>query len=677
MPLVSRFEEALAAGTRATTIESCLSQTQENNRVALFQHLLHAQLRHRQQQGEYPTADEYRQRFPHFAAQIDRVFALSGATATVDYLPRRQNQPGDSNPAPIQVSDYEILGELGWGERGIVQKARDKRLGRLVALKMIRWSERVGPVERERFLARSQALAQVQHPHIVQIFDLGEHEGMPLLALEYCSGSSLAGYLKRVRPDFQQSARLVEILARTIAAVHQTGILHQNLKPANVLLAPDPNAAESASAHSLLAGLVPKLTDFGLSPMPSSNAGKDGTAQALATRSYLAPEQTAGTTDEVGPAADVWALGAILYECLTSRPPFRGTTVQETLEQIRTLEPECPSRLRPTIPPDLEAICLKCLEKEPARRYSSALELAEALRRFQAGQPIRARQPGLLQLAWRWVRRRPVTVSVVAASCSIGLVLMLALGGHVEDRNEGQREANASGTDALEEGQERRELPKVEVPKINPVGVSQQLRQAPDLSRFKPLFHDEFANPASGWPTETEHSDTQYRNGRYVSKGGPGSKRWHFMPVPAFNGGAVEVVGRVLEPPSDGWGVVLCRQDNNNRAVQVMIDSEARVSIGPWVYDADQSRGPFLPAIKHEAVKAGGEFNTLLLVVQRGALAVYVNGAAIREGVSIIGEVLPGRLLLQKLAREKGVHVEIKSVTVWGPLPSLGMPPSK
>ncbi len=272
---------------------------------------------------------------------------------------------------------YEVLGVLGQGGMGVVYKARQLGLGRIVALKMILHAEHAGAEERRRFRAEAEAVARLQQPNIVQIHEVGEHKGLPYFSLEFCAGGSLAGKLNGTPLPPVEAARLVETLARAMQAAHQAGVVHRDLKPANVLLADDG---------------TPKVTDFGLAKTMDA-PGQTNTGAIMGTPSYMAPEQAGGRKD-VGPAADVYALGAILYELLTGRPPFKAATLLDTLHEVVNVEPVAPRQLHSRTPKDLETICLKCLQKEQAKRYADAAALAEDLRRFLAGEPVAARRVG-------------------------------------------------------------------------------------------------------------------------------------------------------------------------------------------------------------------------------------------------------------------------------------------
>jgi WD40 repeat protein len=291
---------------------------------------------------------------------------------------------------------------------GVVYRARQQRLQRLVALKMIRSGAHAEEQEFTRFQVEAQAVARLQHPHIVQIFEVGEQDECPFLALELVEGGSLAQKLAGAPLPADQAARLVETLARTMHAAHERGIVHRDLKPANILLSADGQ---------------PKITDFGLAKRLDGETAYTPSGAVLGTPSYMAPEQAAGRTAQIGPGSDVYALGAILYELVTGRPPFKAATTLETLGQVLTEEPVPPSRLQPKLPRDLETICLKCLEKPREKRYASALDLAEDLNRYQAREPIEARPIRSWERAAKWVRRRPAVTALLVLLALVPLAL--------------------------------------------------------------------------------------------------------------------------------------------------------------------------------------------------------------------------------------------------------------
>jgi len=359
----------------------------------------------------------------------DTTLAGLPATPDPDPTPALVGETGppvrrSDTPAP-SLAGYEVLEELGRGGMGIVYKARQVALHRLVAVKMMRAGLEAGPDEVARFRTEAEAVARLQHPNIIQIHEVGEADGRPYLALEFVDGLGLNKYLAGTPQPPRAAAGLVEKLARAMCAAHQRGIVHRDLKPSNILLAGEgitpPGVGVGAGPLPALADLVPKITDFGLAKLLPGEAGamtaneQTQSGAVLGTPSYMAPEQARGRSKEVGPAADVYALGAILYEMLTGRPPFKGESAWETLRQVINEEPVPPTRLQPGLPRDVETICLKCLQKEPRRRYESADALADDLGRFAAGRPIRARPVGAAGRLWRWGRREPVVAGLLAA----------------------------------------------------------------------------------------------------------------------------------------------------------------------------------------------------------------------------------------------------------------------
>jgi serine/threonine-protein kinase len=325
---------------------------------------------------------------------------------------------------------YELLEELGRGAMGVVYKARQVHLNRLVALKMILAGAHAGPHELARFRGEAEAVARLRHPHIVQIYEIGEAEGRPYFSLEYIEGGSLADRLDGTPQPPRRAAQLVQALAGGVEAAHQQGIIHRDLKPANILLSGERGAgsAEREELPTPRSALpAPKITDFGLAKRLGDGAGPTQSGAILGTPSYMAPEQAGGQGKSVGPAADVYALGAILYELLTGRPPFKAATPLDTVLQVMSAEPVPPSRLQPKLPRDLETICLKCLQKEPRKRYESAAALADDLQRFLADEPILARPARWWERAGKWARRRPAAAALLGVSLA-ALIALLVVG---------------------------------------------------------------------------------------------------------------------------------------------------------------------------------------------------------------------------------------------------------
>ncbi len=329
--------------------------------------------------------------------------------------------PGASSASPQRVGDYEVLGQLGQGGMGVVYKARHVRLRRIVALKQIKGGGGAARETLDRFRREAEAMARLQHRNIVQIFEVGEEEGVPFLVMEFVDGVSLARKLAGTPLPARTAAELLLTLAEAVAHAHQRGVLHRDLTPTNILLSysrETPASAESSFREttnrvSRLDEAIPKIADFGLARLLVGGTSLTQTGAVMGTPSYLAPEQADGKGKEAGPAADVYALGAILYECLIGRPPFKAATTLETLKQVVHDDPVPPRQLQPKTPRDLETICLKCLEKSPQRRYAAAEALAHDLGHFLAGESIEARRVGPLGRSWRWGRRRPLVAGLL------------------------------------------------------------------------------------------------------------------------------------------------------------------------------------------------------------------------------------------------------------------------
>jgi eukaryotic-like serine/threonine-protein kinase len=394
--------------------------------------------------------------------------------------------PGDEGPPPSRPAPagYEILGELGRGGMGVVYKARQPGLNRLVALKMILAGSHAGPDDLARFRTEAEAVAALQHHNIVQIYEVGERDGLPYFSLELVEGGSLADRLNGTPWPARPAAELVAALARAMHYAHQRGVIHRDLKPANILLQEERSQSRKdaktdqeekeeqisrSSWRSSFASLrlcesssfLPKVTDFGLAKQIDSAAGRTRTGAVLGTPSYMAPEQAGGRSKEIGPACDVYALGAILYELLTGRPPFRAETPLDTILQVIGSEPVPPRRLVPKLPHDLDTICLKCLEKVPARRYAGAGALADDLQRFLDSKPVRARPTPAWERLAKWARRRPAVAALTllsAVTAAVAFVLVTwqwreadAARTRAEDARAGEEQQRRQAEDALRE----------------------------------------------------------------------------------------------------------------------------------------------------------------------------------------------------------------------------------
>jgi serine/threonine protein kinase/tetratricopeptide (TPR) repeat protein len=395
--------------------------------------LIYNEVRLREKGGETPQLEEYVARFPDLEELLAVQFEVHRAMRPGEALSDVSVDGGaglvrEAPAAVPAIAGYEVLEELGRGAMGVVYKARHLRLGRLVAIKMILAGPHAGARDLARFEAEARTVARLRHPNIVQIHEIGEQDARPYLCLELLEGGSLAQHLQGRALPPQAAARVVQTLARAVQYAHEQGIVHRDLKPANILLAVSSQQSAVSPERPLLTAescpltATPKITDFGLARLldgdPNAGGGPS-TAGPVGTPPYMAPEQAGGKVGGADRATDVYALGAILYEALTGRPPFLGATVYETLEQVRTLDPVPPRRLQPTVPRDLETICLACLRKEPGKRYAGAGALADDLARFTRGEPIHARPTPAWERVYKWCRRRPAHAALVA----VGLVL--------------------------------------------------------------------------------------------------------------------------------------------------------------------------------------------------------------------------------------------------------------
>jgi serine/threonine protein kinase len=385
-----RFEAAWKtadAPSQQPRIEDFLADVPQPLCSALLRELLNIEVAWRKQAGETVRLEDYWQRFPdHFKSMEvsvqSRLFrrrrnpqetgplhegeSLNAAAVTPPL-------PNDAAPTGLAIPGYDLGARLGGGGMGVVYQARQPALKRQVALKLMRDAALAGAEQRARFRVEAEAMARLQHPNIVQIYEVGEHQGQPFFAMELAGGGSLDRKLAAKPLPPTQGAELVQTLARAVEHAHQRGIVHRDLKPANVLLTGDGR---------------PLITDFGLAKCLDRDTAWTQSGAVLGTASYMPPEQAEGKTQDINHLADVYSLGAILYEVLTGQPPFRGATVRATLEQVIHDMPTPPTSVQPQVPAELEAICLKCLEKEPGQRYDSARVLAHDLQSFLAGEWI-------------------------------------------------------------------------------------------------------------------------------------------------------------------------------------------------------------------------------------------------------------------------------------------------
>jgi len=357
--------------------------------------------------GTAPTRDEFIAACPQFAGGLQEFFAdldhFAGEITIEKGAPHSERHTGDESfPRVRYFGEYELLREIARGGMGVVYEARQKTLKRIVAVKMILSGALASEEDVKRFRTEAQAAAGLQHPGIVSIHEVGVCQGQHYFSMDLVEGCSLADLVTdKALPD-EQAARYVKLVAEAVQFAHSQGTLHRDLKPSNILI-------DRASDE-------PRITDFGLAKQLNDDSGLTATGAQLGTPSYMSPEQAAGETDQVGPLSDVYSLGAILYELLTGHPPFRGTTVMQTLTMVTNREPIPPRQQNPAIPRDIETVCLKCLQKSPADRYASAGELAADVGRFLNGEPVRARRAGVIERSRRWLwkhRRMAGLVTVV------------------------------------------------------------------------------------------------------------------------------------------------------------------------------------------------------------------------------------------------------------------------
>ena len=370
-------------------------------------------------------------------ATADRDFSVDGNDDTLDasaspvgLSASRMLQP----KIPSQIGAYEILSILGRGGMGVVYKARHKRLDREVALKMVLAGSHASSEQHQRFIIEAKAVAHLQHPNIVQIFEVGEENGLPFFSLEFVDGEGLDNQIRKRPLDPVQAAKLTETLARAMQFAHDHHIIHRDLKPANVLMS--------------RVG-VPKIADFGLAKRleDADDSGSTRTGTIMGTPSYMSPEQASGDVRGIGPATDQYSLSAMLYEFMTGRPPFLSAKPVETIMQVLRTEPVAPRQLQPKLPIDLETICLKALQKDPAKRYANCKDFADDLARFVKGEPIAARPVSQLERGWRWCKRNPLvaTLSAMAATGLVAVAIISSVSSWmVLERNSQLKSVNSS-----------------------------------------------------------------------------------------------------------------------------------------------------------------------------------------------------------------------------------------
>lgn len=441
------FADSLSSG-QSPEITIYLARVAEQDRAALFRRLLESEVSHRREQGESPSIAEYQPHFPQYVSEITGCFqaeTIDVSPAAGELTTSLGSMPPSATAVPEvgqQFGDYELLEEIARGGMGVVYRARQRKANRIVALKMILSGAFATEEAVTRFYTEAQAAANLDHTAIIPIYDVGEVNGLHYYSMAFVSGESLAEKVRNTPLDVREAGKLMLAVSEAIAYAHQRGVIHRDLKPANILL------DESGQ---------PKITDFGLAKMEEADSQFTATGQVMGTPSYMPPDQARGNSDLIGPLADVYSLGATLYCLLTTRPPFQASSIVDTLKQVLEREPIAPRELNPSIDRDLNTICLKCLEKTPERRYSSAEALADDLRHWHRGEPISARPVGRIERGWRWCFRNPLTTSLIAISILLlitGTVVSTLFALQAQDRATDARLAREKAEASLVETRE-------------------------------------------------------------------------------------------------------------------------------------------------------------------------------------------------------------------------------
>ena len=490
----------------------------------------------RESLGQTPNPDDYYRRFPPFADRLRRLFGVDDLLKDANSDIGSSDLPTDETGQrmPERIGRYTPRAVLGVGGAGVVYRAFDPGLRRDVAVKVLRAGDEAAPAEHARFRKEAGAVARLNHPNVVQVFEVDEYEGRPFLVMEYVPGGTLRTLIADRRLSPTEAAELVETLARAMHHAHERGVIHRDLKPANVLLNTAPERAESKpdlllrSTTTHLPLRVPssalKIADFGLAAHFTPDAAYTATGQLIGTASYMAPEQAEARPGWVTPAVDVYALGAILYELLVGRPPFLADNPLDILRLVVEAEPVAPRRVQPTVPRDLETVCLACLRKDPTRRYATALDLADDLRRVLDRKPIAARPVGWGERAWKAVRRRP-TLAAAGAVAALAVAALVA-GGWVfsaqlkveRDAKEKQRKAAVKGQEVAEqkrtEADEQRERAEHAVRKTTELLYAAQLLRVSVVAEANPVAAEAYLRDKDFCPEHLRDFAWHYLEGR-------------------------------------------------------------------------------------------------------------------------------------------------------------------
>lgn len=438
--VADQFESAWKSGA-PPRIGDFLGDASGEQRAVLIRELAKIDLERRLKAGENHSWGDYLRDYPELRTGENDPFVVA-AEADTHLVPSSSNEQSLAPQGrfltfrgmdwPI-VEGFEILCELGHGGMGTVYKARQQRLKRLVALKVLHSASQADPKRRIRFRTEAEATARLQHSNIAQLHEIGEQDGVPFLVMEYIEGGSLGERLRGKPQPTRPAAELMVSLARAMHYAHQHGVVHRDLKPDNILLQfanserdRGPQFKNGAATIPTVGTYTAKITDFGLAKLLETDSRLSLSGAVVGTPSYMAPEQAEGKSRAVGPAADIYALGAILYEILTGRPPFQGDSLLDILEQVRRGEPMPPSQLLPKLPRDVETICLKALARSTSQRYADAGALADDLERFLKGEPIQARPVGRVERLIRWCRRRPAQAGLTAMAVALAMTVLVA-----------------------------------------------------------------------------------------------------------------------------------------------------------------------------------------------------------------------------------------------------------
>lgn len=492
---------------RTPSIDDLLRGTSYEGNADAQLDLLYNEIVVKEELGLKPCLQDYTARYPHLAQDLELHFEIHHAihervlTETSNRLNDKTWPQASPSVAEISLaaadpteplSDYELIREIGQGGMAVVYLAKHRKLHRLVALKMFQAGRFLSRRDVFRIRTEAEAMARLSHPNIIQIFDIGECKGVPFLALELAGKGTLAQKLQQLPYEAEDAARLIQTLARALHHAHERQVIHRDLKPANILF--------------LLDG-TPKVTDFGLAKVLRDNdliaSDATRTGETLGTPRYMAPEQITGHHDAVNATTDVYALGNLLYECLTGRAPFVSASTVETFQQIREHDPIPPRRLQRSVPADLETICLHCLQKDQKRRYATAVELADDLQRFLEHRPIRARAISLPERAWKWCQRRPAHTALIVIGLFVllGSVTTIATRSYLErHRIEGLREEIAA---LVKEGQQSLDRDEVE-------SAQEKFRQAWIKVQAEPALQDHQTS-VSGWMDHARHIGNRSR----------------------------------------------------------------------------------------------------------------------------------------------------------------------